>query len=95
MPLTYEYLKNGGILIKGEDVITANEIKEVNDKIYNSTENILKIKYQLWDFTNVSKTLVSNADIEVFASQDAAAAKINPIFELHCPRCASMNVGLQ
>jgi hypothetical protein len=78
MPLTHEEIKNGGILVKGEDVVTGNEIGEVNDIIYNSTENILKIKYQLWDLTNVSEILVSNADIEVFASQDAAAAKISP-----------------
>jgi hypothetical protein len=77
MTITYTVMKNGGILLKGKGIVSGNEIKEVNDNIYNTAENILKIKYQLWDLTNVSEILVPNADIQVFANQDAAAAKIN------------------
>ena len=70
-------MKNGGILFKGKGFVSGNEIKEINDAIYGSPKNILKIKYQLWDLTNISEILVSNEDIEAFADQDAAAAKIN------------------
>ena len=77
MPVTYKEIKNAGILVKGKGVVTGNEIKEINDIIYKSAENILKIKYQLVDLTNVSEVIASNEDIEVLATQDAAAAKIN------------------
>ena len=77
MPITYTVMKNGGILFKGKGFVSGNEIKEINDAIYGSPKNILKIKYQLWDLTNISEILVSNEDIEAFAYQDAAAAKIN------------------
>ena len=78
MPLTYEDTKDGGILVKGKGVISANEIKEINNDLYRSPENILKIKYQLWDLTEVSDALVSNADITFFANQDNAAVEVNP-----------------
>lgn len=78
MPLAYEDMKDCGILVKGEGVVTGNEIKEINRKLYDSTEKLLKTRYQLWDLTNVSEVVVSNTDIEIFARQDAAAAKINP-----------------
>ena len=78
MPLTYEDTKDGGILVKGKGVISAKEIIEINNDLYRSPENILKIKYQLWDLTNVSEILVSSEDINAFAKQDAAAARVNP-----------------
>ena len=65
-------------MVKGKCVVSVNEIKEINNDIYRSPENILKIKYQLWDLTAVSEVLVPNADITVFSNQDDAAAKINP-----------------
>ena len=77
MPITYTLLENGGISAKGEGVVSGNEIKEINDAIYKTPEDILKIKYQIWDLTNVSEILLSNKDIEDFAKQDAAAANIN------------------
>ena len=76
MPITYTVMKNGGILFKGKGFVSGNEIKEINDAIYGSPKNILKIKYQLWDLTNISEILVSNEDIEAFAYHEAAA-KIN------------------
>lgn len=78
MPLIYEHTEDGGILVKGKGVISGNEIKEINNDIYRSPENILEIKYQLLDLTDISEILVSNADIKGFSDQDDAAAKINP-----------------
>ena len=59
MPFTYEDTKDGGILVKGKGVVSGNEIKEINNDIYRSPKNILKIKYQLWDLTDVSEVLIS------------------------------------
>ena len=78
MPMTVTYIKNSGVLIKGEGVVTGSEIKEANDKIYDSRENIMKIKYQLCDFLEVSEFLVTHEDIVFHSEQDYKAANINP-----------------
>ena len=78
MPITYAISKNGGILVKCKDHISGSEIKEIDESIYGSPEDILKIKYQLWDFTNVNNITISIEDIKAIAEQDAEAANINP-----------------
>ena len=78
MPVKIEYLDDNGILIKGEGVVTGNDLIEANDKVYESTEKIQHISYQLCDFTNVSDVDVSTPDIEITAKQDARASVINP-----------------
>ena len=59
MAFIYEDTKDGGILVKGKGVVSGNEIKEINNDIYRSPKNILKIKYPLWDLTDVSEVLIS------------------------------------
>ena len=78
MPMTLKYIKNGGVLLKGEGVVTGMDIMQANDTIYNSPEEIQKIKYQLCDYTNVSELNVSSEELKRLAAQDKRAAKINP-----------------
>ena len=78
MPLKITYIKNGGVLLKGEGVVSGSEIIQANESLYSSPEITQKIKYQLCDFTNVSSFLVSNEDILLLANQDETAAQVNP-----------------
>ena len=78
MPVSIECLEDNGILIKGEGLVTGNDLIKANDTLYASTQKIQQISYQLCDFTNVSDVDVSTPDIEITASQDAWASVINP-----------------
>jgi len=78
MPIRIFYHENGGVLAKGEGIVTGSEIKETNDQVYETEEKIRKILYQVVDFTDVEKLLVSNADVDLIASQDKKAFEINP-----------------
>ena len=78
MPISITYLEDGGIIAKGEGIVTGSEIKEINDTIYESPEKIKKIVYQICDWTNVSDVSISTPEIEAIASQDKQAADINP-----------------
>ena len=78
MTLSITYIEDGGIIVRGEGVLTGSEIKAVNDVIYDSPEKIEKILYQLVDFTDVSDISISNAEIKELAMQDIRAFKVNP-----------------
>jgi len=78
MPMSIDYIGDGGIIARGEGVVTGSEIKEVNDIIYESPEKIKKIVYQICDLTNVSDISGSNFEIEELAIQDKKASEVNP-----------------
>ncbi len=78
MPVTVSNLKNGGILLKGEGIVTGVNIREANNIIYASPSKIQNINYQLADYTNVSEFIISNEEVELIADQDKYAAAINP-----------------
>ena len=78
MTLSITYIEDGGIIVRGEGVLTGSEIKAVNDVIYDSPEKIEKILYQLVDFTDDSDISISNAEIKELAMQDIRAFKVNP-----------------
>ena len=78
MPMSITYIGDGGIISRGEGVVTGSEINEVNDIIYESPDKIKKIIYQICDLTNVSDLDISTSELEVFSIQDKKASKINP-----------------
>lgn len=78
MPITVANIKNGGVLLKGEGIVTGTDIKQANDAIYHSPEIIQNIKYQLCDYTNVRKFNVSAEEVIIIVQQDREAVKINP-----------------
>jgi len=88
MPLSITYIEDGGIIVRGEGLLTGSEIKEVNDIIYESPEKIERLLYQLVDFTDVSDISISNAEVEKLAIQDIRAFKVDKLvkslFTCHC-----------
>ena len=43
MPMSIDYIEGGGIITRGDGLITGSEIKEINDLIYESPDKIKKI----------------------------------------------------
>jgi hypothetical protein len=78
MPMSIDYMKDGGIISRGEGLITGSEIKELNDIIYESPEKIKKIKYQICDLTNASDFSTSESELRAISAKDTKASKINP-----------------
>lgn len=78
MPISIDYLKDGGIIAKGEGILTGKEIKESNDIIYESPDKIKKIKYQIADLTDVSDAHITESELRALSIQDENASKINP-----------------
>lgn len=78
MPISIEYLEDGGVISRVEGSVTGAEIKEANDIIYGSPDKIRKIVYQIADLTNVSDVNFSNSELMALSSQDENASKINP-----------------
>lgn len=64
MPMHITYTDDNGILARAEGIVTGREIKEVNEKIYFSPEEIKNISYQIIDFREASGVEVTNAEIE-------------------------------
>lgn len=78
MPITIQYQENGGVFVKGEGAVTGSEIKEANDRLYETKDKIRKISYQIVDFTGVENFFVSNPEIDLIAAQDKRAFGLNP-----------------
>ena len=78
MPMSIDYIEGGGIITRGEGLITGSEIKEINDLIYESTDKIKKITYQICDLTNVSDFSTSESELRAISLQDKKASKVNP-----------------
>ena len=78
MPMSIDYIGDGGIIIRGEGLITGSEIIEANDIIYESPDKIKKIKYQICDLTNASDYSTSESELRAISNQDKKASEINP-----------------
>ncbi len=78
MPMSIDYIEDGGIISRGEGAVTGSEIIEANDIIYESPDKIKNIIYQICDLTNVSDFDISTSELEALSSQDKKASKINP-----------------
>ncbi len=77
MPMTIAYLGDGGIIARGEGVVTSNEIKEVNDIIYEFPDKIKQISYQIIDLTKVTDVIISSSEVKELSNQDKKAFEIN------------------
>ncbi len=78
MPIELAYLEDNGVLLSGFGILTAYDIKEVNNTLYETPQKIQKITYQLCDFTRVTQVEISSEEIGAIAEQDAKAGEINP-----------------
>ncbi len=69
--------KNGvGVAVTLTDVITGMEITRINQYIYDQDPE-KKLRYQIWDFTNVDVLEMKTEDIEKLVLQDMEEASIN------------------
>ncbi|MDY6951895.1 MAG: hypothetical protein SWE60_10300 [Thermodesulfobacteriota bacterium] len=78
MPLRIIYTEDGGIIAKGEGIVTGSDIKEINNIIYASPKHIEEIAYQVGDFTDVTDVFISSSEIEELAIEDKEASAVNP-----------------
>ena len=79
MPIKINYIKDGvGVEFVLSGRVTGAKIIEANNKIYSTTEKILKQKYQIIDRTRCTEYHINAEEIKVIAEQDKEAAKHNP-----------------
>lgn len=75
--VTYEALGTG-VLVTCSGHVSAEDIRKVNADFVFSKENARKLRYKIWDFSNVTSKQISNNDMYAFAMQDKMAAQTNP-----------------
>ncbi len=69
--------KNGvGVVVTLTDVITGMELTRINQYIYDQDPE-KKLRYQIWDFTDVDILEMKTEDIEKLVLQDMEEASIN------------------
>ena len=60
------------------DPVEVDNFINVSKSIYNSPEDIKRIRSQISDYTAVNKWIIDSADVELIANLDSCAAKMNP-----------------
>ena len=78
MPIDIAYTDDGGVLLVGRGVVTGGQIKEANNKIYETPQGIANMWYQIADFSEVTKLFATSTEVEELAMQDKKASEINP-----------------
>ncbi len=94
MPITYAAKDDGGIPFKGTGFVSGTEIKEINDAIYVSPENILKIKYQLCDLTNVALPGLAWEKVQFTAIKENSNPVMVKVSESTCVGFNELNTGV-
>lgn len=78
MPMSLAYVGDGGVIARGEGVVTGRDLKKLNEIVYASPEDIKKISYQICDLTRVSELNISSSDVRELSMQDKQASQLNP-----------------
>jgi hypothetical protein len=78
MPVNVIQVGDGGVIIRGEEVVTGRELIDSNYFLYGFTEKIKTLKYQIVDTTQITEVIVSKDEITAAAGQDKRASEINP-----------------
>ena len=65
-----------GVLVTLSGVITGKELIGINEQIYETDHN-KRLRYQIWDFTNVDILEMKTKDIEKLVLQDMEEANYN------------------
>jgi len=74
MPISVHNIDNKYTLVKCEGDISVDDFVKANEYIYSELDESLA-KYQIVDVTDVTKTVMSTADIQKIAHQDINAEK--------------------
>ena len=78
MPMTFQYIDNGGVLLHATGTLTDDDIYILNEELYSSEQSINRIRYQICDYTQVDKLEISSQGMRKIAEQDRMAAELNP-----------------
>ncbi len=79
MAIELQYTHDGtGVIFKGRGSVTAEDILWIRQKIYQSDDEIKKIKFFLNDFTDAEIDISMDEDLLISALQDDEAAELNP-----------------
>jgi len=78
MPVQINFIEDGfGVEFISSGIVTGSQIIQANEKIYTH-EILSRLNYKIVDRTNCTEYNVTTKDIQIIASQDRKAAKINP-----------------
>jgi hypothetical protein len=78
MPVQINFIEDGfGVEFISSGIVTGSQIIQANEKIY-TREILSRLNYKIVDRTNCTEYNVTTKDIQIIASQDRKAAKINP-----------------
>jgi hypothetical protein len=79
MPIETKYVDGGlGVLLSGHGKVTGKDIISSNNQIFSSKETMIKNRYGLIDFSNITQYEVSTPEVEIIASQDKKASEYIP-----------------
>ena len=79
MPAEIKFFDRGiGILLKGEGLVTGQELINCLTEIYSSEKIAKNLKYSIVDFTSIESMEVSKSEIEAIAEIHKNAEKISP-----------------
>lgn len=77
--LEYKFNNDGiGLLITGKGCVSGKDFLDVLDNIYAATDDVIKLKYTILDFSSLSEMDVSFKDIEQMVFRHKHAARISP-----------------
>ena len=66
MPIEIEYLDDGlGVLLTGHGIVTGEDINRSNNQIFSSEEKMIKHKYGLIDYSNITQFEVATSEVEM------------------------------
>ena len=79
MPIIIKSTDGGlGFIMKGEGVVTGQEILDGLAKRFSSEEKIRRYLYGISDYTEVKQFQISSAEVKLVAEKDKQVAIINP-----------------
>jgi hypothetical protein len=71
MPIEMKYVDDElGVLFIGEGIVTGEDIINSNRQFFSSEEKMIKNRYGIFDFSNITKFEVSKAELETIISQN-------------------------
>lgn len=94
MPIHVKHLEDNGVILKGEGVVTFDDLRNANNIIYANDKRIKETTYQLVDLSAIDRVELSNNEIERLAQQDQLAFKVNPDMRIAIVGTKDLTYGL-
>jgi len=94
MPFQIQYLEDNGVVFKGEGIVTFEDFKGANARIYSRKKKIEAIDYQIVDLVTIDKIDLSSDELEQLAHQDQDVFAVNPDMRIAVVGPADITFGL-